>query len=53
MGRAGSKLRFWTRPIKNYNIEERAFKEISKEKAKAAPTYPSMEKIMKDLKNGK
>lgn len=52
MGKAGSKLRFWTRPMKYFNIEQRAMKEISKDKMKQAPPYPSMEKIMEQVRKG-
>ena len=46
-------LRSTTRPLKNYNVEERAMKVISREKPNPAPPYPVMEKIMKDIKRGK
>jgi len=40
------------RPLRNYNVEERALKEISNEKPKPAPPYPVMKKIMEDIKKG-
>lgn len=41
------------RPLKHYNVEERAMKVISKDKPKAAPPHPSMRKIMDDIMKGK
>jgi len=54
MGKIASKFRVVVgRPIKNYNVESRAFKVISKDKPTPAPTYPSLEKVMREIKNGK
>lgn len=43
-----------TRPIKNYNVEHRAHRIISKEKPTAAPHYQSdieqVEKLLKGLR---
>jgi hypothetical protein len=52
MGKQLSKFKFMTRPFKNYNVEDRAYKVISKDKPTPAPHYPSMEKIMADIKSG-
>jgi len=51
MGKSASKLRSVVRPVKNFNVEDRAFKQISKEKTGAAPPHPSMEKIMEEIRN--
>ncbi|ODN02548.1 NADH dehydrogenase [ubiquinone] 1 alpha subcomplex assembly factor 4 [Orchesella cincta] len=50
MGAATSAARkHFIRPMKNYNVEERAMKVISKDKPTAAPPHPSMKKIMDDI----
>lgn len=41
------------RPIKNYNVEERAMKVISRDKPTPAPPHPSMKKVMEDIMRGK
>ncbi|CAL8074278.1 unnamed protein product [Orchesella dallaii] len=50
MGAAASAARkHLFRPVKNYNVEERAMKVISKDKPIAAPPHPSMKKIMDEI----
>lgn len=41
MGTVVSRL---TRPLKNWNIENRAHKAISRDKPKAAPSFPSTQR---------
>lgn len=44
MGGSGSRF---SRPFKNYNVEARAHKLISKNEKRPAPTYKSVEKQRK------
>lgn len=41
MGKTASRM---SRPLKNWNVENRAHKVISKEKPSVAPSYESMKK---------
>jgi hypothetical protein len=52
MGQTAGKLRGIFRPVKNFNVEERAFKEISKEKPRSAPVPHNMKKFMEEIRNG-
>jgi len=49
---AGKHMKGVFRPVKNYNVEERAFKEISKDKPIVAPVHKSMKNIMDEIKRG-
>ncbi|CAG7728582.1 unnamed protein product [Allacma fusca] len=39
------------RPLRNYDVEERAMKVISREIPKSAPPHPSMKKMMDDIRS--
>jgi hypothetical protein len=52
MGSSLARLKNVYRPIKNYNVEERAFKVISKDKPTPAPTHDKMKSIMEEIRQG-
>lgn len=53
MGVAASAARSQLKkPLKYYNVEERAMKVISRDKPKPAPPHPAMKKVMEGIVRG-
>lgn len=52
MGTALGRMKILFRPVKNFNVEERAFKAISKDKPTPAPTHLRMQSIMEEIRQG-